>query len=103
MKEEDFAKIDNDVEELTLTVLAETGASAYLDVTLTKEQLDDCRDENGKLVKELIEEVAQDEAFSNEGFPDICAHCSGWGQRGRGIDLGEWESVDDEDAVRLKS
>lgn len=105
MKLDDFEQLkeiaagDGDV---NVVVWGETTASAYREITLTKEDLDECRDEDGNLVNELVTEKAQEIAFDVEGMPDVCAQCSGWHQSS-GIELGEFEAQDAEDAVRLKS
>lgn len=103
MKLDDFEQLKERADDgVQLTVWADTSASGWRDITLTKEQLDTCRDENGDLVQSLVEEKATEAAFQ-AGMPDTCAHCSGWNQSS-GIELSDWEPrEDDVDAVRLKS
>lgn len=52
-------------------VVLETTASAYITVEAEDE------------------EAAIEAAFDH--LPGICAQCSGWGQAGMSLDLGEWE------------
>lgn len=105
MKLDDFEQLKKLAEagDVNLTVWGDTTASGYRDITLTEEDLAGCRDEDGNLVKDLVEEKAQEIAFNVEGMPDVCAQCSGWNQS-HGIELGEWEPQEDaEYGVRLKS
>ena len=39
------------------------------------------------------EEDAIERAY--EHVPNLCAHCSGWGQKA-GVELGEWETIDED-------
>lgn len=38
--------------------------------------------------------AAADDAANEQGLPNVCARCSGWGQK-QGIELAEWEPADE--------
>lgn len=48
------------------------------------------------------EDAAAEAAFQSDQMPpsQICAQCSGWGQRWS-VDNGEWDLIDHEEAVAL--
>jgi len=83
---------------MKLKVYATATASATLDITLTDAELEEIATELETTVDKLtIEDVtdkASEKAF-NEGFPGICAQCSGWRQR-YSMDIGEWEPEETE-------
>jgi hypothetical protein len=90
--------------KMKVSVSAHTWASATVTVEIPNEKLENLARELDKQIDELtvedIDEIAQDLAFT-EGFPGICAQCSGWGRNNKSMDIGtDWEP-DENDAVQI--
>lgn len=86
--------------ERKFTVFVHTTASATRTVTIPaaglRQHAADLGKEVGELTLDDLRETAVNLAF-HEGFPSICAQCSGWGQQGVSLDLGDDWVLDGDD------
>lgn len=73
-------------------------ASATITVTLTQDDINECRDpDTGELADDVLREKIVNAAFE-KGWPGLCAQCTGWGDPERSLEIdGEWEVDEDED------
>lgn len=83
------------------TVYVHTTASATLTVELSETQLAEIANDLDKGITDLdfddLREYVEEMAFQNPGTPNICAQCSGWGNKTQSLELGEdWEVDEDE-------
>lgn len=73
-------------------VYLETVASQVVDVEIPDTELEGLEEDE---ISEKFVQLAYEEMSHG-----LCAQCTGWRQNW-GIDLGEWELIDDDDAVEI--
>lgn len=80
----------------------QANVDAMIEVDVDDEKLAKLAKELEKNVDDLTQEDVYDlvsyEAYQ-QGVPGICAQCSGWG-RNHSLDIGDYEIVDGDDAIR---
>lgn len=85
---------------MKVSVYAQAWASATVNVELTQDELEkiakDLEKDVADLTEDDIQEVAEEKAYSEVGFPDLCIQCSGYTSYDKfSMDLGDFEPVDE--------
>lgn len=90
--------------EIKFNVYATTTASASVTVEVDRSVIDACRGDESESAGELLADRLREEIIErtyDEGFPSLCARCSGYG-RSYSLDLDdEWDVLDGDDGIDL--